>query len=202
MKKRLNDISTFYNESPDIEKKRIGIRYYPEVTKLLRPIYSRVNMELVYRNEGALKDLLGSIKDTTLALHKSGIYQITCSHCGRPYIGMTIRKLFVRFNEHIKSAKWKQKTAVGKHIFSTNHEVNISELKLIKPVRQLWKIEYYEAIYIHRHKHKNLLNVDDGNIKSPLLRIFLVERKTDERVIDLTEDTPNSSINEPFFDCE
>lgn len=100
---------------------------------------------------------------------------------------MTIRKLFIRFNEHIKSANWKQKTAVGKHIFDTNHEVNISELKLVQPIR---------------HRHENLLNVDDGNIKSPLLNLFVVKRKVDERVIDLTEDTPNTSMNETFYDCE
>lgn len=201
-KKCLTNISTFYSEPPDGAPKRIGIRYFPEVTKMLRPVYSRMGMELVHRNEGSLVNLVGTTKDVILPLHKSGIYRIQCSCCGRLYFGLTIRKLFVRFNEHIKSANWKQKSAVGKHIFSTSHEVNISELKLMKPVRQMWKIEYHEAIYIHKHKHENLLNVDDGNIQSPLLHLFLMERKTDERIIDLTEDTPNSSADEMFFDCE
>lgn len=132
-----------------------------------------------------------------------------CSQCGRSYYSMTVRKLFIRFNEHIKSANWKNKSAVGKHIFTTvtKHEINISELELIKPVKQLWKIEYWEAIYIHRHLHENLLNVDDGNVKSPLLNIFRIERRIDENVIDLTNDTADvyandESMDVSFYDCE
>lgn len=202
-KKQLGEISTFYNDPSDAPPKRIGIRFYPEITRLLKPIYRRWNLELVHRNEGPLMNLLGTTKDIPPDLHKSGIYRIQCSHCGRFYIGLTVRKLFVRFNEHIKSANWKQKSAVGKHIFSSNHHINISELELLKPVRQMWKIEYYEAIHIHRHKHENLLNVDDGNVKSPLLKLFLVKLSIDDNVIDLTEDTPNSSFNETvFYECE
>lgn len=139
---------------PDEPPKRISIRYYPEVTKLLRPIYRKCNMELVHRNEGSMKDVLGTTKDVPPDLHKSGIYRIQCSCCGRFYFGMTIRKLFVRFNEHVNSAKWKNKTAVGRPTFSSNNGVHISDLQLIQPVRQMWKVEYYEAIHIHRHKHE------------------------------------------------
>ena len=143
-------------------------------------------MEIVYRGEGSLKQLVGSLKDKIPDLHKSGIYRIQCSCCGRAYYGMTIRKLFVRFNEHVKSAGWKSKTAIGKHIFSAKHEVHISELKLIQPINQTWKVEYYEAIHIHMHKHENLLNTDDGNITSPLLKLFTLERRIDENIISLT----------------
>lgn len=202
-KKQLWDMSTLLNTS-DEDPKRVSIRYYPEITKLLRPVYRSFNIELVHRNDGSLKDALGTTKDVPPDLHKSGIYRIQCSCCGRYYFGMTIRKLFVRFNEHVNSARWKKKTAVGRHIFSSNHHVNISELKLIKPVRHLWKIEYFEAIHIHRHKHENLLNIDNGNVESPLLDLFVLERKVDTNVIDLisdTEDTLNSSMDGSFYDC-
>ncbi len=66
----------------------------------------------------------------------------------------------------------------------------------------MWKIEYFEAIFIHRHKHENLLNVDDGNVKSPLLNLFLIEKKVDESIIDLSNDTPDTSLSETFYDCE
>ena len=62
-------------------------------------------MELVHKNDGALNQMLSTIKDTPPDLHKSGVYRIQCSRCGMFYFGMTIRKLFVRFNEHIKSTK-------------------------------------------------------------------------------------------------
>lgn len=202
-KKQLYEMSTLYSQNVQEETmKRVAIRYYPEVTRLLKPIYKQFKMELVHRNEGTLKQALGTLKDTPPDLHKSGIYMIQCSCCGRCYYGMTIRKLFIRFNEHVKSAKWKTKTAVGRHIFVSNHQVNISDLKLIQPVQQSWKIEYIEAIHIHKHKHENLLNVDDGNIKSPILELFIIERIVDERVIDLTDETPDSSMNETFYECD
>lgn len=116
-KKQLNELSTFYTEPP----KRISVRYYPEVTRLLKPVYKKCNIELVHRNEGSLRNTLGRTKDTPLDLHKSGIYRIQCACCGRYYFGMTIRKVFIRFNEHVNSARWKNKIAVGKHIFSANH---------------------------------------------------------------------------------
>lgn len=200
-KKRLGEVSTFFRDRDDTKPKRAAVRYYPD-TRFLRPVYDKVNMELMYRNEGTLSNLLGSTKDEICELHKSGIYRIQCGHCGRCYFGMTVHKLFVRFNEHIKSTNWKQKTAVGNHIFSTAHGIDIGQLKLIRPVKQLWKVEYYEAIHIHRHKHENLLNMNDGDIQSPLLRLFLVKRKYDERPIDLIDDQPSSSGEESFYDCE
>lgn len=36
-KKRSTEISTFYSEPPEVPPKRIGIRYYTEITKLLKP---------------------------------------------------------------------------------------------------------------------------------------------------------------------
>lgn len=54
----------------------------------------------------------------------------------------------------------------------------------------------------HKHKHENLLNVDDGNVRSSLLNLFLLKRKKDKRFIDLTDDTLDSDIDESFYDCE
>lgn len=201
-KRALIDFSTLRNATiRDDQMKRVGVRYYPEVTEKLKPIFRSHNLEVVHRSDGSLKQALGSIKDTPPDLHKSGIYRIQCGHCGRYYFGMTIRKLFVRFNEHIKSSKWKTKTAVGKHIFSSKHQIDISALKLVQEVRQKWKVEYYEAIHIYKNKHQNLLNEDLGNIISPLLNLFTLEMCVDNNVVDLTNDTLDDSMNDEFFDC-
>lgn len=172
------------------------------ITKSISPVYREHDIEIVFRNDGSLRQCLGTVKDKPLNLHKAGVYRIQCGCCGRMYYGMTVRKLFERFNEHVNSVRWKRKTAVGRHMFITEHKVNISELKLIQPVATGWRLEYYEAIHIHKHKHENLLNLDDGNITSPLY-LFTIERTTDENVIELFEDTPNKSFEgEEFFDCE
>lgn len=64
-------------------------------------------------------------------------------------------------------------------------------------------MEFYEAIHIYKNKHRNLLNLDNGNMKSPLLELFAIERKYDRDVIDLTQDTPNVSLDdESYYECE
>lgn len=201
-KRSLREMSTLESIDKKESIVRVGIRFYPEITKKLKPVYETHEMEVVHRNEGSLAQLLGSIKDIPLELHKSGIYCIQCAHCGRMYYGMTIRKLFVRFKEHVDSARWKAKTAVGRHIFGTSkHDVNISDLRLIQEVRQHWKIEYYEAIHIHKNKHRNLLNVNLGDVKSPLLKLFQVKRITDNNIIDITDDTLSENSDDEYEDC-
>lgn len=61
---------------------------------------------------------------------------------------------------------------------------------------QQWKIEYYEA----KHKQENLLNLDDGNITSTLLNLFVIERRVDTDTIDLTETTQNSNTYDEMDD--
>lgn len=66
-KNALNEFSTFYKSTkPEEPVKRIGIKYFPEITKQLKPIYRTHNIELVHRNDSSLKNALGSIKDVPL----------------------------------------------------------------------------------------------------------------------------------------
>jgi len=91
-KKALSNFSTFYESTTsDYPVKRIGVKYFPSITKLLKPIYKRHGLEVVHRNDGSLKNALGSIKDVPPDIHKSGIYRIQCSNCGRYYFGMSVR---------------------------------------------------------------------------------------------------------------
>ncbi len=191
-KKSLSQFSTFFEISlRDEPVKRISVRFFPDVTKKLMKTYSAHGLEIVHRNENSIRHLLGSIKDIPLKLHRSGIYSVQCSCCGRTYYGMTVRKIYERFNEHVKSAAWKTKTSVGAHMSSTNHTVDISGLDLVQCVQKAWKMEFYEAIHIYKNIHLNLLNSDNGNIKSKLL---------EGDIIDLTDDTHEHSFDE-FFDC-
>lgn len=105
-------MSTFYKDPSSKEPiTRVGMTHYPKVTTLLKPLFREYQIEIVHRNDTSLKNALGSIKDIPPDLHKSGIYRIQCRTCGRFYFGMSIRKLFIRFNDYAKSARWKRKTA-------------------------------------------------------------------------------------------
>lgn len=93
-KRALIDFSTLRNATiRDDQMKRVGVRYYPEVTEKLKPIFRSHNLEVVHRSDGSLKQALGSIKDTPPDLHKSGIYRIQCGHCGRYYFGSSVLPL-------------------------------------------------------------------------------------------------------------
>lgn len=203
VKKALSNFSTFYDSiKPDEPVQRVGMKYHPSITKQLKPVFRNHKLQLVHRNDSSLRMALGSIKDVHPVLHKSGIYSVTCRTCGRIYFGKSIRKIYIRYNEHEHSANWRNKTAVGKHIFTTRHNVNISGLKLVQQVTNHKKIEWYEAIHIQKNWHKNLLNMDKGSVNSPLLSLFRVKRRVDPGVIDLIKSSADSSIDESFYDCE
>lgn len=52
-------MSTLVRLDRDEPKVRVDVRFYPEVTKKLKPIYATHDMELIHRNDGSLKQLLG-----------------------------------------------------------------------------------------------------------------------------------------------
>ena len=77
-----------------------------------------------------------------------------------------------RLNQHIKSANWKNKTAVGKHTMNPiRHEMNLSELCL--ECKQLNRMGSWNIMrqFISR-RTDTLLNIDSGNMKYPLLNLF------------------------------
>lgn len=177
-KKDLQGMSTFYNETTKEPTKRIGIRYFPNVTKKLRPVYHEHDLQLVHSNNGSLKQLMRSAKDKLPTLSKSGVYKIVCNVCLREYYGKTIRSVEIRANEHFKSTHWKTKTAVGKHLsINPSHTSDIRNVSLVQEVQHTWKIECYESIHIYKNKHKNLINEDLGTMKSPLLNLFTQQHK-------------------------
>lgn len=173
--KERKELSTLYEQNKE-PLKRCGIKFIPEVTQRLKPIFRKHELELVHRNEGSLKHLLSTAKDKLPKLSRFGVYKITCDNCPAEYLGTTNRNPEVRAGEHFKSKNWKNKTAVGKHLFENpEHVSEIKNVSLVREVQQPWKAECYEAIHIHKNKHKSLLKEDSGNIKSSLLKLFTRE---------------------------
>ena len=127
-------------------------------------------------------------------------FSLTLTNCNWTYttrqiLGDGFFQRYDYYSQLVPSTWWKMAFLV--------YEIGISDLKLVQPVHKAWKMEYFEAIHIHKHKHENLLNGDDGNIISPILKLFDVRRKIDERIIDLTADLSNDEgVSEIYFDCE
>ena len=119
-----------------------------------------------------LQSLLGSTKNKTDNLKKSGVYTIKCQVCERVYYGQTKRSLEERFKEHWQCVRLNQpqRSALASHVIIDGHEgVDKSCLQLLKQVNDERKLDAYEAFFIQRDR--NALNLDNGNIESVLFRL-------------------------------
>ena len=81
-KKHRFEMSTFFDDPKDTNSvRRIGMPYYPLVTKNLTPVFRKHDFEFAPKSSTTLKLLLSSNKDPIQFLKKSGIhtiYEISC----------------------------------------------------------------------------------------------------------------------------
>lgn len=175
-KQRLSNMSTFFNVPKDEKtSRRIGLPYYPTVTKALAPVFRKHDLEIVPKSGNTLRSILGSNKDSIPMLKRSGIYEVSCqSDCDALYYGKTIRNIEKRFYEHMYQFKNgnSEKSSVAKHLIENGHKIDISNIKLVQEVNENRHIEIFETIHIRKNKHKNLMNGDMGNVQSTLMNIF------------------------------
>lgn len=174
-------LTTLTQEQPTL--KHIAVNYNDE-TKKLRPILRKFGFELVFTSRNnQLQTLLGSTKDPIDSLYKSGVYQITCDHCNKIYIGQTKRTLNTRFKEHVaevtKAHKDTEKghvhhfkSKVAEHIYNEQHFLNTKNIKLLRHISNPWKLDVAESIEIFKQNHNKLLNKDQGNGYSWLFRLI------------------------------
>ena len=66
------------------------------------------------------------------------IYQVTCKDCHEFYIGLTNRRLKTKLNEH----KPNENSALFRHSFLTDHEINYSNPKILATE---WKHRFVQA---------------------------------------------------------
>lgn len=149
--------------------RRTSMRFAPEITSKLKSKFHSHGFEIVYRNKCKLMNLLGSTKDKTAMLKKSGIYEIECTKCNRKYYGQTKRNIETRMNDHKSYVRLNQpnKSAIASHIiFECQENVCMENVKLLEQVNDDKQLDAYEAHYIQRDP--NALNSDKGNIESCL----------------------------------
>lgn len=130
-------------------------------------------MDIVYKNDNKLLNLISSTKSKKPPLSKSGIYEYECDVCHRKYYGQTKRSVECRFKEHCACIRLNQpnKSAIAAHALVDGHDnVNIENLKLLLPVREERRLDVYEAFYIQKNE-ENTLNQDRGNIESCLFAL-------------------------------
>ena len=174
-KKENLEFSTFFGmKNTDEEIKRRSVIFYPKVTRTLRRVYKEQGLELVHRNGNSLRQQLGSIKDPTPDLEKSGIYKINCEiMCLFKYLGMTEREIQVRFDDHLGYIRRNEyHRCVARHVMDSGHTIGENNVELVQEVFDTRKIEEIEAIHIYKNKHKPMMNGNLGMVRSPLLALF------------------------------
>lgn len=157
---------------------------YNSITKELRPRMEQFGIDIVFSSRSnQLKTLLGSTKDPVETLGKAGIYKITCSHCGKVYIGQTKRTLDIRFKEHVKEvtqAKRKEdkgmihnfSSKVAEHISREGHTISTSDINILRTVSTPWKLDVAESLEIFKQVPSTLLNRDQGNGSTCLFNLL------------------------------
>lgn len=89
--KNLN-LTTLFSQRNEPEKSRVAFDFVPNITNKLKQKFSEHQMEIVYKNDNKLSNLLGSTKDKIESLEKSGIYTVTSGECNKRYTGQNEKK--------------------------------------------------------------------------------------------------------------
>jgi hypothetical protein len=182
-KKSLTSLSQM---STQLKRISMDYNYY---SKQLRPVLRKLGFDVVFTSRSnQLQNLMTSTKDPIDILEKSGIYKITCDECQKVYIGQTKRTLRTRFKEHVaevtkankdtnKGLVYHFKSKVAEHIYNHNHFLNLNHIKILRHIRNPWKLNVAESIEIYKENTTKLLNKDQGNGYSWLFK-FIPKRNT------------------------
>ncbi|KAI4469133.1 giy-yig endonuclease superfamily [Holotrichia oblita] len=114
----------------------VTLPYAPFITKGSSKIFKELDLRIVYSSGTSLRSLIGNPKDKIQPLEKSGIYEINCKDCNQKYIGQTRRAVSTRFKEHMANLRFNriEKSSVAQHIFETDHNIDHTNVKLIRQI--------------------------------------------------------------------
>ena len=89
------------------------------------------------------------------------IYQVTCKDCHEFYIGLTNRRLKTRLNEH----KSNENSALFRHSFLTDHEINYSNPKILATDDNFFRLQIKETLKIKELGAYKSLNGNTGSFR-------------------------------------
>lgn len=168
-------ITSFFSQNRSIDEKpcRVALPYIPQIMNGLTRKFQEHDLQIVYTNQNKLSNLLGSTKDRTDTMKKSGIYSITCENCERVYYGQTKRNILTRYKEHKSYVRFNQgyRSAIASHALENEHNFNQCNVRLEKEIFDDRKLDAYESFFIQ--SDSNAINLDNGNIDSCLISRLL-----------------------------
>ena len=129
-------------------------------------------IEIGYIPGPKLGRMLCNAKDKIDAL-ESGVYVAPCGGCVFKYIGETGRHFKVRIQEHENDVRRKnKKSPVALHMMENEHQIDVSNCKLIIKEPRTYHRKFKEALIIRSTNHK--MNTSKGAQVNPIWSATLV----------------------------
>jgi hypothetical protein len=154
----------------------IGIPFHGSLTENLKRKLQKYDINVGFKNQGKLSDILGSTKDkTTDEGKKSGIYLLECEDCDAKYVGQTKRRIETRRREHLAdcSKPLNPESAMAFHCITQSHQMK-EEIKLLKEINEPFKLSVWESLKLFKMKNENLANLfKQGNSPSILYEALI-----------------------------
>ena len=153
-KKNLNNLTSLNSISDDERYWYTSVTFVESLSNKISKIFSGYNIKTSTNSaSNKMKNLLGTIKDKTHVLNKSGIYCALCQNCNKVYVGQTKRSLNYRLCEHYRPFHQKRRnlSTPADHMIDSNH--SFAGFRLLKHVQNERFLNAYENIYIHRTKN-------------------------------------------------
>ena len=167
-----------------------SIHYVPQLTDSLMKLSSQYEthrpIKFGKKSFSTLAGMFSKLKDPLSDLQKRNvIYKINCINCDSCYIGMTVRLLGKRVNEHKRGQRKTQAgtlesgetTALTKHVAGFNHEFNFDEVKILDQQNDYFKLRFSEMLNIKLHDNVVNLRTDTQHLSNLYSGILCILKK-------------------------
>ena len=155
-------------------KPRIVIRYKHGDSEWIRRILDPYNIQVSFKPIRVTnKNRLSHLKDPIPFQHQSGaIYSISCSDCGKQYIGETGRYIAERVSEHrMHTVKGNVSgSALAEHAWDSGHAIDWDSCKIIDKENHWKKRKHLESFHICQRRPS--LNRDKGTLPNSYLALL------------------------------
>jgi hypothetical protein len=95
-----------YTTNSDLEipkQKWVTFTYTGKKTTFLTKIFKRSKLKIAYCTNNSIQRNLNPKNSISNKYLVSGIYKLTCTDCGKAYVGQMGRKLLQRYKEHLRA---------------------------------------------------------------------------------------------------
>ena len=157
------------SKQKDSQQKSAGhatIPYIPTLSEQLKRIFHDHGIQLHFKSNRTVKQVLGNPKDRTAKEKQCGVvYNIKCKECQSEYIGETGRQLKTRLSEHRRPSSSEQDSAVYEHHIKKRHEIDWDNVSILDRDNNTMARKVREALHIWQHTPS--MNRDRGYTLSP-----------------------------------